>query len=41
MKPGYPGELFCDPATAATVDRRWRDYFPGGGVEMGDGDWIR
>jgi len=36
MKPSYPGELFCDEATAARVDRRWREYFPGGGVEMGD-----
>jgi 4-hydroxybenzoate decarboxylase subunit C len=38
MKPGYPGELFCDPETAARVDRRWREYFPGGDVEMGDSD---
>jgi len=36
MKPWYPAELFCDPATAALVERRWRDYFPAGGVEMGD-----
>jgi 4-hydroxybenzoate decarboxylase subunit C len=35
-KPWYPDELFADAATAATVDRRWSDYFPGGGVEMGD-----
>jgi UbiD family decarboxylase len=35
-KPWYPEELFADDATAATVDRRWREYFPGGGVEMGD-----
>ncbi len=40
MKPGYPEELFCDPDTAATVERRWREYFPAGGreVEMGDSD---
>ncbi|MDG1049835.1 MAG: UbiD family decarboxylase [Planctomycetota bacterium] len=38
MKPDYPAELFCDPETAATVDRRWSEYFPGGGVEMGDSD---
>jgi UbiD family decarboxylase len=38
MKPGYPEELFCDSATAATVDRRWSEYFPAGGVEMGDSD---
>ena len=35
-KPWYPDELFADDATAATVDRRWREYFPAGGVEMGD-----
>ena len=29
-------ELFCDPDTATTVDRRWKEYFPDGGVEMGD-----
>lgn len=38
MKPGYPEELFCDETTAGTVDRRWSEYFPGGGVEMGDSD---
>ena len=37
-KPGYPAELFCDPATAERVERRWLEYFPGGGVEMGDSD---
>ena len=26
MKPGYPKELFCDPDTAAKVERRWREY---------------
>lgn len=36
LKPGFPGELFCDEATAETVTRRWREYFPDGGVEMGD-----
>ncbi len=36
MKPGYPDELFCDEETAATVDQRWKEYFPAGGVEMGD-----
>jgi 4-hydroxybenzoate decarboxylase subunit C len=35
-KPGYPEELFCDPLTAERVDRRWQEYFPAGGVEMGD-----
>jgi len=36
LKPGFPRELFCDEATAATVARRWREYFPAGQVEMGD-----
>jgi len=36
MKPGYPDELFADPETAARVERRWREYFPDRGVEMGD-----
>lgn len=40
MKPHYPGELFCDARTKATVDARWKEYFPAGGVEMGDGDWV-
>jgi len=38
MKPPYPKELFCDPETAALVTRRWSEYFPDGGVEMGDSD---
>jgi len=38
MKPSYPEELFCDPDTAALVSRRWREYFPAGGIEMGDSD---
>ncbi|HEX5053640.1 MAG TPA: UbiD family decarboxylase [Planctomycetota bacterium] len=38
MKPSYPKELFCDPDTAKLVSRRWSEYFPGGGVEMGDSD---
>jgi UbiD family decarboxylase len=38
MKPSYPKELFCDPDTAALVSRRWSEYFPRGGVEMGDSD---
>ncbi|MEZ5976354.1 MAG: UbiD family decarboxylase [Planctomycetota bacterium] len=38
MKPGYPEELFCDPDTSALVARRWKEYFPGGNVEMGDSD---
>jgi UbiD family decarboxylase len=28
MKPWYPGEVECDPATKALVDDRWREYFP-------------
>lgn len=38
MKPWYPRELSCDPDTAATVTRRWREYFPDAGVEMGDSE---
>ena len=38
MKAPYPEELFCDPDTAATVDRRWREYFPHREVEMGDSE---
>ena len=38
MKPWYPEELFCDPETAEKVERRWKEYFPGGGIEMGDSD---
>jgi UbiD family decarboxylase len=37
LTPGFPDELFCDEATAATVSERWREYFPRG-VEMGDSD---
>jgi UbiD family decarboxylase len=36
MKPWYPAELFCDPATERTVSDRWSEYFPGSGVAMGD-----
>lgn len=36
LKPSFPKELFCDEATAATVSRRWKEYFPEGRVEMGD-----
>jgi len=36
MKPWFPKELFCDEETAATVTRRWKEYFPSGKVEMGD-----
>ena len=38
MKPGYPDELFCDDDTARLVSDRWKEYFPDGGVEMGDSD---
>jgi 3-polyprenyl-4-hydroxybenzoate decarboxylase len=37
-KPSFPKEVACDPDTAALVSRRWREYFPDGGIEMGDGD---
>ena len=26
----------CDDDTAALVSSRWKEYFPAGGVEMGD-----
>ncbi len=32
-KPGYPAEVSADPQTTDTVTRRWREYFPNGGVE--------
>jgi UbiD family decarboxylase len=35
LKPGFPEELFADDATAGTVTRRWKEYFPAG-VAMGD-----
>jgi UbiD family decarboxylase len=35
LKPGFPQELFADDATAETVTRRWKEYFPAG-VAMGD-----
>ncbi len=38
MKEPYPEELFCDAETAATVDRRWKEYFPHRAVEMGDSE---
>jgi UbiD family decarboxylase len=38
MKPWYPKEVSCDPETAALVTRRWTEYFPEGGVEMGDSE---
>jgi hypothetical protein len=36
IKPGFPTELVCDEQTAATVTRRWNEYFPSRNVEMGD-----
>ncbi len=30
VKPWMPREVETDPETAARVDRRWREYFPGG-----------
>ena len=35
LKPGFPKELFADETTAATVTKRWKEYFPSG-VAMGD-----
>jgi UbiD family decarboxylase len=38
MKPWYPKEVSCDAATAARVSSRWHEYFPSGGVAMGDSE---
>ena len=38
LKPWYPKEVTCRPDVAATVTRRWHEYFPDGGVEMGDSE---
>ncbi len=38
MKPWYPREVFAAPEIASLVDRRWKEYFPTGGVEMGSSD---
>jgi UbiD family decarboxylase len=38
MKPWYPKELSCRPDVAATVSRRWREYFPHRDVRMGDAE---
>jgi UbiD family decarboxylase len=38
MKPWYPKEVSCDPETAATVTRRWKEYFPAANVTMGDSE---
>ena len=38
LKPGFPKELTCRDDIAARVTRRWKEYFPAGGVEMGDAE---
>lgn len=38
MKPWYPKEVSGHPDVAATVSRRWREYFPDRAVEMGDAE---
>jgi UbiD family decarboxylase len=38
MKPWYPKELSCRDDIAATVTRRWREYFPSRDVPMGDSE---
>jgi len=38
LAPSFPAELSCDPDVAATVSDRWSQYFPDGGVEMGDAE---
>ena len=37
-KRGFPAELTSSPAVAAQVSRRWSEYFPRGGVAMGDSE---
>jgi len=38
MKPWYPKEVTCRGDIADRVTQRWKDYFPSGGVEMGDSE---
>ena len=38
LKPGFPQELSCNEETATQVTERWQEYFPDGGVEMGDSE---
>jgi 4-hydroxybenzoate decarboxylase subunit C len=38
MKPWYPRELSARDDIAALVTQRWREYFPGRAVEMGDAE---
>jgi UbiD family decarboxylase len=38
LKPGFPKELTCRDDVAETVTRRWNEYFPSGGVAMGDAE---
>ncbi len=38
IKPSYPTELSCRPDVAKKVSTRWSEYFPDGGVEMGDSE---
>jgi UbiD family decarboxylase len=38
VAPSFPAELSCDPGVATTVSDRWTEYFPDGGVEMGDAE---
>jgi UbiD family decarboxylase len=38
LKPWYPRELTCRDDIAQRVTSRWQEYFPSGGVEMGDSE---
>jgi 4-hydroxybenzoate decarboxylase subunit C len=38
IKPGFPKELFGDPAVSRRVASCWLEYFPGGRVQMGDAE---
>jgi 4-hydroxybenzoate decarboxylase subunit C len=38
LKPWFPAEVMCREDIAARVTTRWREYFPGRPIQMGDAD---
>ena len=38
LKPWYPKEVSCRPDVAQRVSQRWAEYFPAGGIQMGDAE---
>jgi len=38
MKPWFPAEVACRDDIAARVTARWREYFPGRPIQMGDAE---